>query len=40
MKLKITGVGTIDNAEIELSNLTVIAGENDTGKSTVGKISL
>jgi predicted ATPase len=38
MKLAINGIGTVDRAEIELNNLTVIAGENDTGKSTVGKV--
>lgn len=38
MKLIINGVGTIESSTIEISSLTVIAGENDTGKSTVGKI--
>ncbi|HEP9093309.1 AAA family ATPase [Pseudomonas aeruginosa] len=38
MKLTINGIGTVARAEIELNNLTVIAGENDTGKSTVGKV--
>ncbi len=31
-------VGIIKHAEIALNGLTVIAGENDTGKSTVGKL--
>ncbi|SFV88991.1 ABC transporter ATP-binding protein [hydrothermal vent metagenome] len=38
MKLTIKNIGTIKEAEIELSGLTVIAGENDSGKSTVGKL--
>lgn len=38
MKLLITGIGAIRQAEIDLSDLTVVAGENDTGKSTVGKV--
>ncbi len=38
MRLKIQNIGMISNADILLDGLTVIAGENDTGKSTVGKI--
>ena len=38
MRLKIQNIGMIKNANINLDGLTVIAGENDTGKSTVGKI--
>jgi len=38
MKLKIENVGMIRSADIKLDGLTVIAGENDTGKSTVGKL--
>ncbi len=38
MKLTIKNIGVIKDAEIRLSGLTVIAGENDTGKSTVGKL--
>ena len=38
MKLNLENIGMIRNAEIKLDGLTVIAGENDTGKSTVGKI--
>ncbi len=38
MKLFIENIGTIEKAEIELSDITVIAGENDSGKSTIGKI--
>ncbi len=38
MKLKLENIGMIRHADIRLDGLTVIAGENDTGKSTVGKI--
>lgn len=38
MKLILENIGMISKAEIELNGLTIIAGENDTGKSTVGKI--
>jgi predicted ATPase len=34
MKLTIKNIGVIKEANIELSGLTVIAGENDSGKST------
>ncbi len=36
--LEIENIGIIKNACIEFGGLTVIAGENDTGKSTVGKL--
>lgn len=38
MQLNISGMGMIQHATIDLSHLTVIAGENDTGKSTIGKV--
>jgi predicted ATP-dependent endonuclease of OLD family len=38
MKLKIENIGMIRHADIKLDGLTIIAGENDTGKSTVGKL--
>ncbi len=38
MKLKLNNIGIIDKADIKLVGLTVIAGENDSGKSTVGKV--
>ncbi len=38
MRLKLENIGMIAHADIRLDGLTVIAGENDTGKSTVGKI--
>ena len=37
LKLKIENIGIIKECEIELDKITVIAGENDTGKSTIGK---
>lgn len=37
MKLKIKNIGKIDNAEIIIDGLTIIAGKNDTGKSTISK---
>jgi ABC-type transport system involved in cytochrome c biogenesis ATPase subunit len=38
MKLIIDNIGSITSASIELGHLTVIAGENDVGKSTVGRV--
>ena len=38
MKLTINNIGKLKNAEVEINGITVITGENDTGKSTVGKI--
>lgn len=38
MKLKIENFAKISKAEIKIDGITVIAGENNTGKSTVGKI--
>ena len=35
--LNLKNVGLIKEASIKINGLTVIAGENDTGKSTVGK---
>ena len=37
MQLKLKNIGMIKEADIVIDGLTVIAGENDTGKSTVGK---
>jgi len=37
MNLKLENIGIVKNADIDIDGLTVIAGENDTGKSTVGK---
>ena len=38
MKLNIENFAKIKNADIVVDGITVIAGENNTGKSTVGKI--
>lgn len=38
MKLNISNFAKIDNADIIIDGITVIAGENNTGKSTIGKI--
>ncbi len=38
MRLKLENIGIIEKADIKLDSLTIIAGENDSGKSTVGKV--
>ncbi len=38
MRLYLKNIGMIKEADVKLDGLTVIAGENDTGKSTVGKM--
>jgi len=38
MELQLKNIGMIKEANVKLNGLTVIAGENDTGKSTFGKI--
>lgn len=38
MKLRIENFAKISHADIEFDGLTVLAGANNTGKSTVGKI--
>jgi len=38
MNLKLKNIGIIKKADINIDGLTVIAGENDSGKSTVGKV--
>lgn len=37
MKLYLKNIGKIKQASVEINGITVIAGENNTGKSTVGK---
>lgn len=37
MKIEIKNIGKVSKADVELEGITVIAGKNDTGKSTVGK---
>ena len=38
MELKIRNVNKIKSADIQLNGLTVIVGENDSGKSTIGRV--
>lgn len=38
MKLNIKNFAKIKEADIVIDGITVIAGENNTGKSTVGKV--
>ncbi|MDE7426038.1 MAG: AAA family ATPase, partial [Lachnospiraceae bacterium] len=38
MQLKIKNVAKIKEATINVDGITVIAGENNTGKSTIGKL--
>lgn len=38
MKLSIKNIGKLREAEVEINGITIVAGENNTGKSTVGKV--
>lgn len=38
MNLKISNIGKIKTADITLNGITIIAGDNNTGKSTIGKV--
>lgn len=38
MKLKVRDFGKVEEAEFDFKGLTVIIGDNDTGKSTIGKV--
>ncbi len=38
MKLTIRNIGLVKSADINLNGITLIAGENDSGKSTIGKL--
>lgn len=37
MKLTIENIGNVKNAEIEINGISVIAGQNGTGKSTISR---
>lgn len=37
MEISFKNTGIISSAKVKFGGLTVIAGENDTGKSTIGK---
>ena len=38
MKLYMENIGKLANTEIDIDGITVIAGKNGTGKSTIGKV--
>ncbi len=38
MRLRLKNIGKLAEADVELKGITIIGGENDTGKSTVGKV--
>ena len=38
MRISIKNIGKIKEADVNLNGITLIAGKNDTGKSTVGKV--
>nr|WP_315245298.1 AAA family ATPase [uncultured Flavobacterium sp.] len=38
MKIRLQNIGIIEEADINIEGITLIAGQNDSGKSTVGKI--
>lgn len=38
MRLKLQNIGIIEDATIDINGITLIAGQNDSGKSTVGKV--
>ena len=38
MKLRIKNFAKISEADIDIDGITIIAGNNNTGKSTIGKI--
>ena len=37
MRIQVNNVGIIKDADIEINGITVLAGKNGTGKSTIGK---
>ena len=38
MQLEIKNIGKIKSATLEFNGITVVAGNNNTGKSTIGKV--
>ena len=38
MKFIIENIGSVEKAEVELNNLSIICGENDSGKTTIAKV--
>lgn len=39
MRVRLENIGIIEDADVEINRLTVIAGNNDSGKSTIGKVA-
>ena len=39
MRLSLENIGIIEKADVEINGLTIIAGNNDSGKSTIGKVA-
>ena len=39
MRVSLENIGIIEKADVEINRLTVIAGNNDSGKSTIGKVA-
>ena len=39
MRVSLENIGIIEKADVEIDRLTVIAGNNDSGKSTIGKVA-
>ena len=37
MKINVKNIGRVAEADVEIDGIAVVAGENGTGKSTVGK---
>ena len=37
MRLTVDGIGKVTDTTVDLDGITVVAGPNDTGKSTIGK---
>lgn len=37
MKIRVKNIGVLQDAEVEINGITVVAGKNNTGKSTFGK---
>ncbi|MBQ2431200.1 MAG: AAA family ATPase, partial [Campylobacter sp.] len=37
MKISLRNIGLIEKADVDINGITVIAGKNNTGKSTVAK---
>jgi len=38
MRLQFTNIGMIEKADVKIKKLTILVGENDSGKSTLGKL--